>query len=155
MGGKGIEMRDLCRRLCRFYLFPLGRSEWPGGRKKKNPKKTKTSRHTSRFGSYRECVFELSGYSLQTSKSSCSQRTSSATLSKTQAAPDNLICLRNGGDINSGSDCGSGLLLLLLHLLLPLVLNPSSTSLYRRSLESPGVLSLFISPFRSLLPSPR
>lgn len=29
----------------RFYLFPLGRSEWPGGRKKtppkKNPKKQK------------------------------------------------------------------------------------------------------------------
>lgn len=62
-------------------------------------------------------------------------------LIETQAVPDNLICLRNGGDINSTWLRQWPLLLL--------VLNPSSTSLYLHSLESLCVQSLFISSFLS------
>lgn len=60
-------------------------------------------------------------------------------LIETQAVPDNLICLRNGGDINSTWLRQWPLLLL--------VLNLSSTSLYLHSLESLCVQSLFISSF--------
>lgn len=60
-------------------------------------------------------------------------------LIETQAAEDNLICLRNGGDINSTWLRQWPLLLL--------VLNPSSTSLYLHSLEILCVQSLFISSF--------
>lgn len=62
-------------------------------------------------------------------------------LIETQAVPDNLICLRNGGDINSTWLWQWPLLLL--------VLNLSSTSLYLHSLESLCVQSLFISSFLS------
>lgn len=92
IGGKGIEMRDLCRRHCSFISFL--QSECLLRRVKKQADIQVDSDHTEYVClSYLDIHFKhlnqvvLSG--------------PHPLLIETQAMPDNLICLRNGGDINS------------------------------------------------------
>lgn len=104
------------------------------------PSENKTSRHTSRIRSYSVCVCVCLGYLDIHFKQHLNQavlKGSHPLLIKTLAVPDKLICLKNGGDINSTWLRQWPLLLF--------VLNPSSTSLYLHSLESLCVQSLFIS----------
>lgn len=92
MGGKGIEMRDLCRRHCSFISFL--QSEWPLCRVKKQADIQADSDHTANV-----CLSYLDIHSKHLNQVVLNGP--HPLLIETQAVPDNLICLRNGGDINS------------------------------------------------------
>lgn len=103
------------------------------------PLSKKTSRHTSRFRSYSVMCLSYLDIHFKQHLNQAVLNGPHPLLIETQAVPDNLICLRNGGDINSTWLRQWPLLLF--------VLNLSSTSLYLNSLESLCVQSLFISSF--------
>lgn len=92
MGGKGIEMRDLCRRRCSFISFL--QSEWLLRRAKKQADIQADSDHTANV-----CLSYLDIHSKHLNQVVLNGP--HPLLIETQAVPDNLICLRNGGDINS------------------------------------------------------
>lgn len=118
--GKGIEMRDLCRQRCSF--ISLLQSEctlrWV---------KKKQARCTKRFRSYSFMCFSYLDIHFKQHLNQAFLNGPHPLLIKSQTAQDKLICLKNGGDINSAGLWQWPLLLF--------VLNPSSTSLYLNSLE--------------------
>lgn len=89
IGGKGIEMRDLCRRHCSFISFLQSEC-----RVKKQAHIQVDSDHTEYVClSYLDIHFKHLNQVVLNGPHPL--------LIETQPVPDNLICLRNGGDINS------------------------------------------------------